>query len=76
MGDSVSFVQILNTSELKEDKTAKFNQWENIEDSIKSIVPIKNSKINDYKLFFGNTSDFREENKRKKIIEYITEVLQ
>jgi len=64
MGDSVSFVQILNTSELKEDKTAKFNQWENIEDSIKSIVPIKNSKINDYKL------------KRKKIIEYITEVLQ
>jgi len=76
MGDSISFIQILDASELKQDKTAKFNQWENVEDSIRSIVPIKNSKINDYKLFFGDISGFREENRRKEITEYIRDVLK
>ena len=76
MGDSVSFIQILNTSELKGDKTAKFNQWKNIQDSIKEIVPIKNSKIDDYKLFFGDTSSFTEEDKRKEIIDYIRKALE
>lgn len=76
MGDSVSFIQILDTSELKQDQTAKFDQWENIETSIKSIVPIKNSKINNYKLFFGDTSNFREENNKKAIIAYIRQVLE
>ena len=76
MGDSVSFIQILDTSKLKEDRTAKFGQWKNIEDSMKSIVPIKNSKINDYKLFFGDIPDFRGEEKRKEIIDYIRKVLE
>ena len=76
MGDSVSFIQILDASELKEDKTAKFNQWEYIENSIRDIVPVKNSKINNYKVFFGDICSFREENKRQEIIDYIRKVLK
>lgn len=76
MGDSVSFIQILDTSELKEDKTAKLNQWEYIENSIRDIVPVKNSKINNYKIFFGKISGFREEERRQDIIKHIRKVLK
>jgi len=76
MGDLVSFIQILDTSELKENKTSKFNQWEYIENSIRNIVPVRNSKINDYKIFSGNVSSFREEDKRQEIIDHIRKVLQ
>ena len=76
MGNSVSFIQILDTSRLKEDKTAKLGQWQYIENSIKSIVPVKNSKINDYKIFFGDISNFGDENRRKEIIDYVRKALK
>ena len=76
MGDWVSFIQILDMSKLEVDKTAKFNQWEYIENSIQSIVPIKNSKIGDYKIFFGDISNFGEEDKRQEVIQYIRGVLK
>ncbi|MBA7496659.1 hypothetical protein ES702_07268 [subsurface metagenome] len=76
MGNWVSFIQILDMSKLEVDKTAKFNQWEYIENSIQSIVPIKNSKIGDYKIFFGDISNFGEEDKRQEVIQYIRGVLK
>jgi len=76
MGDWVSFIQILDMSKLEVDKTAKFNQWEYIENSISKILPVKNSKINDYKIFFGKISGFREEGRRQDVIKYIRKVLK
>jgi hypothetical protein len=76
MGNSVSFIQILDTSRLKEHKIAKLSQWQYIENSIKSIVPVKNSKINHYKIFFGDISSLGEENRRKEIIDHIRKALK
>lgn len=76
MDDSVAFIQILDTSKLKEDETSKIEQWKNIEKSIQNIVPVNSSRINNYRLFFGNPSNFREENKRKELIDYIRKVLR
>jgi len=64
MSDSVSFIQILSMSRLKEG-TAKPDQWENLEKSIMNILPIKGSKIRKYKLLYGNVSDFKGGNANK-----------
>lgn len=50
MADSVSFIQIVDTSKLVRDKTAKFEQWKALEKSINGILRIKDSKITDYRL--------------------------
>lgn len=72
MDKSVLFIQILDTSKLRIYKTKKMNQWENIEKAIKSIIPIKNSRVDKYKLFFGNVADFGPNGeKRDKLINYI-----
>ena len=75
MSDSVLFIQILDTSQLKE-KTSKIKQWENLEKSIKNILPI--NKIRKYKLLYGNVSDFKngESNKCDKLVDYIKEALK
>jgi hypothetical protein len=75
MSDSVLFIQILNTSQLKE-KTSKIKQWENLEKSIKNILPI--DKIRKYKLLYGNVSDFKNKkgNKCAELITYIKEALK
>lgn len=75
MGNSVSFIQILDVSRLIQDKTAKFGQWKRMEKSIRNIVPVRNSKISDYKIFFGNTSDFAQEDKKREITHYIRRAL-
>ena len=75
MGDSVSFIQILDVSRLIQDKTAKFGQWKRMEKSIRNIVPVRNSKISDYKIFFGNTNDFAQEDKKREITHYIRRAL-
>lgn len=72
MDDSVLFIQILDTSTLKRE-TSKFKQMANIEKSIKNIIPINESKINNYKLFFGGISDFNENH---EIVDLIKEVLK
>ncbi len=64
MSDSVSFIQILNTAWLKAG-TAKIEQWENLEKSIMSILPIERSRIREYKLMYGNVSDFERTNSNK-----------
>lgn len=72
MGDSVLFIQILDTSKLKIDKTSKTRQWDKIEESIQNIIPVKGSKIDRYKLFYGNDSDFNV----KALTDYIVDFLK
>lgn len=67
MADSVLFIQILDTSKLRIEKTSKTKQWERIEESLRNIAPMKGSKINSYKLFYGNKSNFNI----KQMVDYI-----
>jgi hypothetical protein len=78
MGDSVSFIQILGTSKLKVDKTSKINQGKHIEKSIMNTLPIKGSKIRKYKLLYGNASEFRIRNgkKRAELFSFIKQELK
>lgn len=72
MDKSVLFLQILDTSKLKSDKTKKVKQWENIEKSIKRVIPIDKSRVDQYKLFYGKDSEFEaKEEKRDKLIRFI-----
>lgn len=66
MDASVLFIQILDTSKLKKDKTSKIKQWENIERSIIRIIPVESSKIDDYRLFYGDASDFGVNGEKRK----------
>lgn len=77
MDESVLFIQILDTSKLKKDKTSKIEQWKNIEKSIQNIIPVKGSRINNYKLFWGDISDFKKnEEKRNELISCIKGALK
>lgn len=49
MDDSVAFIQVVDTSSLDQ-KSKKYIQFNNIEKSIKSIIPLHNSKIREYYL--------------------------
>lgn len=69
MYDFVSFIQIVDISNLKKDLSSKTIQWENIEQSIQQIIPIKGSKIGSYKLIYGKTS--KSKILEKKIINQI-----
>lgn len=53
MDENVLFIQVLDTTKLKENKTSKFGQFKHIAEAIENILPIKDSKINFYKLLFG-----------------------
>ena len=64
MSDSVLFIQILNSSQLKEG-TTKPKQWKNLEESIMNTLPIKGSKIREYRLIYGSVSDFSDRNSDK-----------
>ena len=77
MSDSVSFIQILNTARLKAG-AAKPNQWQNLQKSIMDTLPIKGSRIREYKLLYGNLSDFkgRHRNKCVELITYIKDALK
>jgi len=77
MEDPVLFVQVLDTSELKKDKTSKIKQWKNLEELVESIIPIKNSKIRKYKIFYGEASNFDSGGEKAKIlIDYIRKFLR
>ena len=76
MDKSVLFVQVLDISNLKEGKTKKIKQWQNIEKAIQGILPIKNSNIDNYKLFYGDISDFRlKGEKRGELIGFLQKYL-
>jgi len=44
MDQNVAFIQILDTSDLKMDRTSKLDQWKNLEASLESILPIGHIK--------------------------------
>lgn len=71
MHDSVMFIQILNSSELKKDQTSKFGQGKKLELSINQILPVKGSSITEYKLLYGDISDFVTGQKHRKLVKYI-----
>lgn len=73
MHDSVTFIQILDSSKLKADKTSKFKQWKNLEHSINNIIPVKESNITDYRLYYGNVSDFMNREKYSDLVACIQE---
>ena len=75
MADSVLFVQILDTENIKIGKTQKPKQWRNIEESIKKIIPIADSKIKAYRLFYGDVSEFNAKKKPEELINYIRKFL-
>ena len=49
MSDHLTFVQIVDTSKLK-NNSAKPKQWKTLERSIQNIIPLKNSRITSYML--------------------------
>jgi len=57
MGDVVTFIQIVDTSDLVRDKTAKFKQWRLLEVSINKILPLRNSRIALYRLLSTDELD-------------------
>lgn len=77
MNKSVLFIQILDTSNLKIDKTKKIRQWVNIEKAIKGVIPLGKSRVDKYKLFYGKESDFGiKGEKREKLIRYLRQNLK
>ena len=70
MHDSVTFIQIMDTSKLKRDKTSKFKQWNNLEKSIQAILPVTGNRIQRYRLFYGDEAYF-ESKKCSELIAYI-----
>lgn len=74
--DSVLFIQILDSSRIIEDKSKKPEQWDIIEQTINRIIPVAGSKINRYKIFYGEPKEFREEGKmREGLITHITDYI-
>jgi len=56
MADSVFFLQVLDSKTLKVG-SVKRKQFISLEKAIKEIVPLKDSRIKQYKLFSGNQAD-------------------
>lgn len=69
MGESVAFLQILDTSKL-EPKTSKKLQWQALENSINGILPLRNSSIRAYRIFYGNDSDFKNPSRIEEIASF------
>lgn len=55
MDTSVTFIQFVDTSKLK-DKSLKKDQFDLIEESIQSVLPLKDSKIDTYRLLYDDVS--------------------
>lgn len=74
MDESVTFIQILSTSKLVKDKTAKFDQWKALEKMINELLPLKGSSIRKYRLFYGGESDFEGPRKRRELAMLLKEI--
>jgi len=75
MDDKLLFIQILDTSNL-EKGTHKIEQWRNIEESITQIIPVGDSKIRKYCIFYGEAKEFGVNGaKRKELIKCIQKLL-
>lgn len=68
MSDSVFFIQVLDTSRLKLNETSKTEQWKRLEQSIRSVLPVKHSRICCYRMFQGNAKDFATNGEQGKAL--------
>lgn len=59
---SILFIQIVNSSLIK-NNSSKIKQWDNLKRELNNILPIGQSKINKYRLFYMNLEDFKHQNK-------------
>jgi hypothetical protein len=57
MDDEVTFIQIVDTSDLVKDRTSKFKQWKLLEKSVNGVLPLKNSRITSYRLLSTDESN-------------------
>jgi len=57
MARSLAFVQILNRAKVA-DGGAKVDQWVNLENSIRSMLPFRS--IGEYRLFWGTDDSFSQ----------------
>jgi hypothetical protein len=73
MDDSVTFIQIVATSKLLKDKTRKFMQWDALEESIRAVLPLKNSRIRRYVLFYDRESDFNTKLNLDRLVSVVEE---
>jgi hypothetical protein len=62
MAESVTFIQIVDPSRLN-DNTKKPEQWDLLQNSIRGVLPLKNSPIKNYFLLPASTADFQRESK-------------
>ncbi|HRD02436.1 MAG TPA: hypothetical protein PLP57_07325 [Candidatus Saccharicenans sp.] len=67
----IAFIQVLDESKLKIDKTKKPGQWRNIEKAICRILPVGNSQINVYKIFGFNNSEDQYEKQATPLIGFL-----
>ena len=67
----IAFIQVLDESKLKIDKTKKPGQWGNIEKAICRILPVGNSQINVYKIFGFNGSEDQYEKQAARLIGFL-----
>ena len=74
MAEDILFIQVLKSK--FENKSKKPEQWMNIEQSIKSILPVLKSKNLRYKLIFGESMSFKKgEKKREEMVFCVSEFL-
>ena len=73
MDDSVTFIQILDTSKLVKARTHKFMQWDELEESIRAVLPLKNSRTRRYALFYDRESDFNNKSNLNKLVSFVEE---
>lgn len=65
MGDQVTFVQVLDATKLQP-TTKKFKQGQLLESSIQGVLPLRNSKVSVYRLFFfGGVQGFRSDEQKQ-----------
>ena len=75
MDDSVLFLQILDSSKLKHDRTSKLEQFKNLENPYR-VLYLKGSGINSYRIFYGDVSEFTDEGIKNELIDCIKEALK
>ena len=75
MHENVTFIQFLDTSKLKRDKTSKIDQWNNIEISIRELLPVTNSNIGIYKIFDVSEASLEKYENKNTITDFVIENL-
>ena len=73
--EDVVFIQFVDSSKLKRGRSSKVEQWRNICDSIRSVVPLNGSKITRYELFDVNVYEIKDAEKREKLKKRVSELI-